>query len=202
MIENKMKDNFELKAKTWDNQTQIKRTSNFVDQLCYGTFLFKEDNIAEVGCGTGLVGLKLSKLVNKIYMIDNSPSMLNVLREKIKETNINNVEVIEGEFENSNLNNLSGLISFMTLHHIEDISYFIDKVKEKLIPNGFIAIGDIVQEDGSFHSDVKVPHLGFNVEELSKTLEEKGFTILRKSVYDSIEKNNKDYPLFIIIAQK
>lgn len=202
MIEDKMKDNFELKAKNWDNPIQIKRTSNFVEQLCYGIFLYKDDNIAEVGCGTGLVGLKLSKLVNKIYMIDNSPSMLNVLREKVNESNINNVEIIEGELENSNLNNLSGVISFLTLHHIENISYFIDKVKEKIIPNGFIAIGDIVKEDGSFHSDVKVPHSGFNVEELSKTLEEKGFTILRKSVYDSIEKNNKDYPLFIIIAQK
>lgn len=202
MIEDKMIDNFENKAKTWDNPIQIKRTSNFVEQLCYGTFLYKEDNIAEVGCGTGLVGLQLSKLVNKIYMIDNSPSMLNVLREKVNESNINNVEIIEGEFENSNLNNLSGVISFLTLHHIEDISSFIDKVKEKLKDNGFLAIGDIVKEDGSFHSDSRVPHSGFNIEELSKTLEEKGFTILRKSIYDSIEKNNKDYPLFIIIAQK
>lgn len=197
-----MKDNFELKAKTWDNPIQIKRTSNFVEQLSYGIFLYKEDNIAEVGCGTGLVGLQLSKLVNKIYMIDNSPSMLNVLREKINESNINNVEIIEGELENSNLNNLSGVISFLTLHHIEDVSNFIDKVKEKLKDNGFLAIGDIVKEDGSFHMDVKVPHSGFDIEELSKTLEKKGFTILRKSIYDSMEKNNKDYPLFIIIAQK
>lgn len=202
MIENKMTDNFELKAKTWDNPIQIKRTSNFVEQLCYGIFLYKDDNIAEVGCGTGLVGLQLSKLVDKIYMIDNSPSMLNVLREKINESNINNVEIIEGELENSNLNNLSGVVSFMTLHHIEDISSFINKVKEKLKDNGFLAIGDIVKEDGSFHMDVKVPHSGFDIEELSKTLEEKGFTILRKSIYDSMEKNNKDYPLFIIIAQK
>ena len=197
-----MTDNFEQKAKAWDNNSRIDIRNNFVKQLNNGTFFFKEDNIAEIGCGTGLVGLQLSKLVNKIYMIDNSPSMLNVLREKISESNINNVEIIEGDFENSNLNNLSGVISFLTLHHIEDISSFIDNVNEKLIVNGFIAIGDLVEEDGSFHSDVKVPHSGFNVEALSKTLEEKGLTILRKSVYDSMEKNNKDYPLFIIIAQK
>ncbi len=197
-----MIDNFEQKAKAWDNNSRIDIRNNFVEQLSYGIFIFKEDNIAEVGCGTGLVGLQLSKLVNKVYMIDNSPSMLNVLREKISESNINNVEIIEGEFEKSNLNNLSGVVSFMTLHHIEDISSFIDHVKAKLIVNGFIAIGDLVEEDGSFHSDVKVPHSGFNVEELSKILEEKGFIILKKSVYDKMEKNNKDYPLFIIIAQK
>lgn len=197
-----MIDNFEQKARTWDKNSRIDIRNNFVKQLNDGIFFFKEDNIAEVGCGTGLVGLQLSKLVNKIYMIDNSPSMLNVLREKISESKINNVEIIEGKLENSNINNLSGVVSFLTLHHIEDVSSFIDNIKEKLIVNGFIAIGDVVEEDGSFHSDVKVPHSGFNVEALSKTFEEKGFTILKKSVYDSMEKNNKDYPLFIIIAQK
>lgn len=197
-----MTDNFEQKARNWDKNSRIDIRNNFVKQLNNGIFFFKEDNIAEVGCGTGLVGLQLSKLVNKIYMIDNSPSMLNVLREKIYESKINNVEVIEGELENSNINNLSGVVSFLTLHHIEDVSSFIDNVNEKLIVNGFIAIGDVVEEDGSFHTDVKVPHSGFNVEALSKTFEEKGFTILRKSIYDSMEKNNKDYPLFIIIAQK
>ncbi|MDY0054443.1 MAG: hypothetical protein RBR79_07275, partial [Bacteroidales bacterium] len=64
-----MQDNFETKAKTWDeNPLQVRITSNFVNQLYNSTFLYKSDKIAEVGCGTGLVGLNLAKYVNKIYM--------------------------------------------------------------------------------------------------------------------------------------
>lgn len=198
-----MQDNFETKAKTWDeNPLQVRITSNFVNQLYNSTFFYKSDKIAEVGCGTGLVGLNLAKYVNKIYMIDNSPSMLNVLREKIDNYSINNALVYEGEFEKSSIEDLSGVITFMSLHHIENTEGFIERAYNKLSDNGFLAIGDILSEDGSFHTNITVPHNGFDIDKLSKTIEENGFLILRKHIYDYIEKNEKKYPIFIIIAQK
>lgn len=198
-----MQDNFETKAKTWDeNPLQVRITSNFVNQLYNSTFLYKSDKIAEVGCGTGLVGLNLAKYVNKIYMIDNSPSMLNVLREKIDNYSINNALVYEGEFEKSSIEDLSGVITFMSLHHIENTEEFVERAYNKLCDNGFLAIGDILSEDGSFHTNITVPHNGFDIDKLSKTIEENGFLILRKHIYDYIEKNEKKYPIFIIIAQK
>lgn len=198
-----MQDNFETKAKTWDeNPLQLRITSNFVSQLCNSTFLYKSDKIAEVSCGTGLVGLNLAKYVEKIYMVDNSPSMLNVLREKIYNYSINNAFIFQGEFEQSSIEDINGLITFMSLHHIEKIDEFLDNAYNKLNDNGFLAIGDIISEDGSFHTNITVPHNGFDIEKLSKTIEEKGFLILRKHIYDYIEKNDKKYPIFIILAQK
>lgn len=76
-----MIDNFQNKANTWDNPQKIRMTTKFSNELSESIFLYKEDNIAEVGAGTGLVGLSLVDKVNKIYMIDNSPSMLNVLEK-------------------------------------------------------------------------------------------------------------------------
>lgn len=197
-----MEDNFKHKANSWDNPIQIEMTKKFARQISNSIFLYEKDTLAEVGCGTGLVGLELVKKVDKIYMIDNSPSMLKVLREKINESNRNKIEIIEGEFGDTAIKDLSGVICFMTLHHIEDISSFIDQVKERVKDNGFLAIGDLVEEDGSFHSGSIIPHFGFDVENLSKILEEKGFIILRKSIYDSVLKNDKNYPIFLIIAQK
>lgn len=198
-----MQDNFETKAKTWDeNPLQLRITSNFVSQLCNSTFLYKSDKIAEVGCGTGLVGLNLAKYVEKIYMVDNSPSMLNVLREKIHNSSINNAFIFQGEFEQSSIEDINGIITFMSLHHIEKIDEFLDNAYNKLNDNGFLAIGDIISEDGSFHTNITVPHNGFDIEKLSKTIEEKCFLILRKHIYDYIEKNDKKYPIFIILAQK
>lgn len=198
-----MIDNFEHKALNWDNPMQVEMTSRFVSKVKDSIFCYKQDVVAEVGCGTGLVGLSFLDIVQKIYMIDNSPSMLNVLREKLKTNQQKDkVEIIENEFENTNLRDLSGVINFMSLHHIENISAYFDKVKESLKSNGFLVIGDLISEDGSFHSNTAVPHFGFDIEQLAKTLEQKGFTILKKTIYDKIEKNDRTYPVFIIIAQK
>ncbi|MDD2489065.1 MAG: class I SAM-dependent methyltransferase [Bacteroidales bacterium] len=197
-----MIDNFQNKANTWDNPQKIRMTTKFSNELSESIFLYKEDNIAEVGAGTGLVGLSLVDKVNKIYMIDNSPSMLNVLREKLDSTNINKVEIVEGEFETTNLNHLDGVICYMSLHHIADTINFIREVKKRIKENGFFAIGDLIEEDGSFHGSKDILHFGFNLEKLSKLLEAEGFIILRETVYDYVSKNEKNYPIFIIIAQK
>lgn len=197
-----MIDDFQNKANTWDNPQKIRMTTKFSNELSESIFLYKEDNIAEVGAGTGLVGLSLVDKVNKIYMIDNSPSMLNVLREKLDSTNINKVEIVEGEFETTNLNHLDGVICYMSLHHIADTINFIREVKKRIKENGFFAIGDLIEEDGSFHGSKDILHFGFNLEKLSKLLEAEGFIILRETVYDYVSKNEKNYPIFIIIAQK
>ncbi|MEA4966624.1 MAG: class I SAM-dependent methyltransferase [Bacteroidaceae bacterium] len=198
-----MIDQFQNKAKDWDNPMQIELTSKFVNQLRNSIFIYEQDIYAEVGCGTGLVGLSFAKDIKKTYMIDNSPSMLNVLKDKLVDSPIaDKVEIIENEFEKISLKNLSGIINFLSLHHIEDISSYIKKVKDSLKDNGFFAIGDLVNEDGSFHTNNIVPHFGFDLKNLSNQLEEEGFIILRSTIYDKIYKNDKTYPLFILIAQK
>ena len=197
-----MIDNFKDKAKSWDNPDKIKMTEKFSKQLTNSIFLYKKDNLAEVGAGTGLVGLSLVDMVNKVYMVDNSPSMISVLKQKLDSTNKDKVEIFEGEFENAEINNLDGVICFMSLHHIENTKNFIREVKNKTKQNGFIAIGDLIEEDGSFHSGKLVPHLGFNLKKISNLLEDEGFIIIRETVYDNIYKNEKNYPIFLIIAQR
>lgn len=90
----------------------------------------------------------------------------------------------------------------MSLHHIADTINFIREVKKRIKENGFFAIGDLIEEDGSFHGSKDILHFGFNLEKLSKLLEAEGFIILRETVYDYVSKNEKNYPIFIIIAQK
>ncbi|MFA7082520.1 MAG: class I SAM-dependent methyltransferase [Bacteroidales bacterium] len=197
-----MIDNFKDKAEAWDNPDKVEMTSKFARRVSNCIFLYKKDRLADVGAGTGLVGLSLVDKVKKVYMIDNSPSMLNVLRQKIDSTNKDKVEIFEGEFKDSELKDLDGVICFMSLHHIEDTREFIREVKLKTKKDGFIAIGDLVEEDGSFHSGKKVPHNGFNLEKLSDLLKEEGFIILNEKVYDNKYKNEKNYPIFIIIAQR
>ncbi|MDD2191980.1 MAG: class I SAM-dependent methyltransferase [Bacteroidales bacterium] len=197
-----MTDHFKDKANTWDNPEKVEMTEKFSRQLENSIFLYKKDRLAEVGAGTGLVGLSLVDKVNKVYMVDNSPSMLNILRGKLDETNKDKVEIFEGEFKDSDLKDLDGVICFMSLHHIEDTKEFIKEVKLKTKKDGFLAIGDLIEEDGSFHEGKNIPHQGFNIEKLRTLLMDEGYIILRETEYDNIYKNEKKYPIFIIIAQR
>jgi hypothetical protein len=77
-----------------------------------------------------------------------------------------------------------------------------------LIPGGYICIGDLITEDGSFHH--KDPefdgHKGFDPDDIKKQLIKNGFTIETETIFSVIEKEHnlvmKKYPLFLIIGKK
>ncbi len=52
----------------------------------------------DVACGTGNYTIKVAPKVSKVYALDISPSMLSILKNKIKEANLHNIEVIEADW--------------------------------------------------------------------------------------------------------
>ena len=54
--------------------------------------------VADVGCGSGYYSLRLAEIVGpkgKVYANDIQPEMLNIVRNKMKERNITNIEPIQ-----------------------------------------------------------------------------------------------------------
>lgn len=177
-------------------------TNNFAEEIARTKAFTSQSKIIEFGCGTGLVGLRFASSVSQIVMIDNSPAMLSKLKEKISLTNTNNVIIIEGELNDYNGNEVDQIMGFMTLHHIEDTKGLLDSAHRLLKQGGSLIIGDLVAEDGSFHPDEKVPHNGFDVDKLTSLMVKQGFEIIKSSVYGSVAKGGKHYPLFFIIASR
>lgn len=60
-----MIDNFKDKAEAWDNPDKVEMTSKFARRVSNCIFLYKKDRLADVGAGTGLVGLSLVDKVKK-----------------------------------------------------------------------------------------------------------------------------------------
>lgn len=60
--------------------------------------LNKNFTFFDVACGTGNYSVKIAPKVSKVYALDISPAMLNLLKEKLKRANIQNVEVIEADW--------------------------------------------------------------------------------------------------------
>ena len=203
--------NFDQKANDWDKDLQrVERARVFAGEIINFLGNKKLENALEFGSGTGLVSFQLKDIFSAITLADNSPGMMQVLSDKIRKEKISNMRPLLLDISNDN-KKLSGfdiIYTLLTLHHIKDISKTFKIFNSIVRPGGYVCIGDLVTEDGSFHH--KDPefdgHKGFDPDEMKKQLSICGFRIEIEKVFSIIEKEYhqviKKYPLFLIIAQK
>jgi predicted methyltransferase len=93
----------------------------------------------------------------------------------------------------------------MVLHHVDNIDLIFSKFHDLIKPEGYLAIADLFAEDGSFHGDGFTGHKGFDTDQLTRQLEEKGFrNIVTKSCFIIHHQDEqgaiKDYPIFLLTA--
>ena len=114
-------------------------------------------------------------------------------------------EVVEKDLSVDTLDRkFDGIISSMTIHHVEDQKALFSKFYDMLNEGGFIAIADLDDsEDGSFHSDnTGVFHHGFNREALEKVAKEAGFKDIRFDLANTISKPHREFTVFLMTAVK
>jgi 2-polyprenyl-3-methyl-5-hydroxy-6-metoxy-1,4-benzoquinol methylase len=96
-----------------------------------------------------------------------------------------------------------GLVSSMTLHHVEDLEAFFKTIYKNIKKGGFIAIADLESEDGTFHSDnTGVHHFGFSENELREIVEKSGFKDVKIENINTIQKPHRDFGVFLLTATK
>ena len=198
---------FDKKAKDWDNDPmKVERAEIFAKEIINFIKPKLTDNALEFGCGTGLLSYQLKDNFKTISLADNSEGMIQVLQEKVKNLALKNfkpllVDLLE---ENLDIGKFNVIYSLMTVHHILDLNNVSEIFNSLLKTNGYLCIADLVQEDGSFH--INHPnfdgHNGFDKNELSNILINNGFSIEYYNISYVIEKNNRKYPLFLMICKK
>ena len=199
---------FDEAAKTWDNkQSSIDSSNACVLNLKKHITLKEDSNILDYGCGIGFIAFALSNEKNNILGLDYSDGMVNRFNEKVKELNFTNLKAQKHNINEEELpkNQFDLFISSMTMHHIKDTKMFAQKAYDSLVNNGIVCINDLEKEDGTFHEKHKndgVEHFGYKKDEVSKIFEEVGFKIISCDTVFVHERNDKEYPLFNLIAQK
>jgi ubiquinone/menaquinone biosynthesis C-methylase UbiE len=85
---------FDERALEWDKHPLIVELSViFAEEIKKNISLSSDMDLLEFGCGTGQVSMNLYPSARTFKMIDTSPGMLSVLRQKIKQNNITNMEL-------------------------------------------------------------------------------------------------------------
>ena len=129
--------------------------------------------------------------------------MLEQFREKSNEFECE-TEVIQKDLSAENLDReFDGIISSMTIHHLEDTSALFSRFHSMLKKGGFIAIADLDSEDGTFHSDnTGVYHHGFDRKILENMLKDAGFVDIGFDTVSTINKPHRDFTIFLMTAAK
>ena len=201
----KQTDLFAHKSKNWDmNSKRVQNAKNIAGLIVKNINLNKRMVLMDLGAGTGLLSFFIAPFVKKIVAVDNSPSMLMEFENKCSEFACETEVILKNisidSFEDMQFD---GIISSMTIHHIEDIAALFHKLYGMLHDGGFIALADLDSEDGSFHSDnTGVFHYGFERNTLQKFAEASGFKNIHFDTASTINKPHRKFNVFLMTAYK
>ncbi len=158
----------------------------------------------DFGCGTGLVGINLIKDFEKIFFLDTSLNMLQVVDEKIRLLNIDSAETLYLNLEENDTFELDIKVDciFMcqVLLHINDYMPVLKKLSKLLNSMGSLIIVDF-DKNPDIVSDLV--HNGFNQTELAKEIKSLGFSSVESKNFHS-GKNifmNQDATMFVLKAE-
>lgn len=195
-------DRFAHKASSYEqNQSRVDNVKNIANSILDAVKFDSSMHILDFGSGTGLLLERVAPHVGKITAVDISCSMNAQLHAKRNDL-VCEIEIIEADLEASDLNGeFDGIVSSMTMHHIQNIEAMFGKFYSMIKRGGFIAISDLDLEDGSFHTeDTGVYHFGFDRSDFAKAAMAAGFEMVQVSSASVVHKPQGNYPVFLLTA--
>ncbi|MFA6144312.1 MAG: class I SAM-dependent methyltransferase [Sulfurimonas sp.] len=199
-----MSERFNTAAAGWDKGDIRQNIADAVFQTIVSRIALQPSmKIMDFGAGTGLLSFKIAPMVGSVVGVDLSEKMLEQL--EAKNTEELSVEALYHDILSSSIGyEFNGIVSSMAIHHVEDTAHLFREFYAHLKKDGFIAIADLEEEDGSFHThgNEGVHHFGFNRDTLRKTLEEIGFQNVRFHEAYQVVRENGTYPIFVVTAIK
>lgn len=196
------KDYFAAKAGTYEQtRSRVDNVASIADAIRDEIRLDRSMDIMDFGSGTGLLLERIAPHVGRITAVDVSAAMNAELRAKLDKLPCE-VEILPVDLERADIDRrFDGIVSSMTMHHIEDVAAMLGKFLGMLKPGGFIAIADLDEEPGTFHTeDTGIHHFGFARAEIEKLAAHAGFERVHTRAASVIRKDERDYPVFLLTA--
>lgn len=196
-------DKFEMLADRYDTPERIeiaKVSSNAIREFLVDA---KSKNAIDFGCGTGLVGMNLLNDFNSMLFLDTSQKMVNRIKQKIANFNIQNADTLCFDFEKEGRADLHADYIFMAqvLLHINDIELVLSRLYDVLNVGGHLLIVDFNKNE-EIVSDLV--HNGFDQIELTEIMAKIGYRDIQSKTFYTGRKifMGYDASLFILDTQK
>jgi SAM-dependent methyltransferase len=225
-------DRFNTEAAAWDSNPDVRRASDSALQALLtiypslshtkdggGDSRSKGPQVLEIGCGTGLLSVRLAPYVRSILAIDAASGMIDALKLKLRD----GLDGVDGEAARSVIQPLCILledpedprlpggpdgkrqkfdliISHLVLHHIPDLKPLLTTMYGCLKPDGQIALTDFEDfgpDARKFHPEAKmfgVERHGIKADWFAGLMKEVGFEDVDVSVAWTMDKEVERYP--------
>ncbi len=196
---------FDARAREWDSDpVKVERARSVAASLRREIALAPGMTALEYGCGTGLLSFFLQPYLGAITLADSSTGMLEVLGEKIAAAKVKNMTPLHLDLLTDPLpdTRFDLVYNLMVLHHIPDTAQILAGFFALLKLGGRLAIADLDQEDGSFHTEAFDGHKGFDRHRLRRLLKQAGFAKIHFTDCYEQMRNGRRYPLFLAVAEK
>ena len=196
-------EHFDQAAATWDeNPMRVALSAAIAAGIRKHLPLHPDMTVLEYGCGTAALSFLLSPHVGPILAMDASAGMVAQAARKITAAAAETITVQCLDLTADPLPSarFDLIVCAMALHHIEDICVVLNAFAQLLRPGGHVALADLCPEEGSFHGDMPVPHLGFDPAELAAQLIDAGLSAPAWRVIHEVDKAGKTYSVFLLDA--
>lgn len=197
---------FDERAATWDDDpAKVERARVVASAITSSVPLDGTSRLLEFGAGTGLVSEALHADVGPVTMADTSAGMRAVMRAKIDAGAIPDARVWDLDLSTHVTppdDRFDLVVTVLALHHVDAIDRTLAHLGELLVPGGHLCIVDLDFEDGSFHGDGFEGHPGFDRADLAARLTTAGFADPTFQACHHVERNGRDYPMFLAIATR
>ncbi len=99
-------------SKVWDSISRTyddamgadtRRVDTAINKLLQKKYINKESIVLDVGSGTGAYSLPLAKLCKKVYCLDNSDGMFEIMKNKASLQGVDNIEFIKADWRQVDL---------------------------------------------------------------------------------------------------
>ena len=196
-------DIFEMMANRYDTSERIQIAKVISDAIREYLVDAKSKKAIDFGCGTGLVGMSLLKDFNSMLFLDTSQNMINQVKQKISDLNLQNVDTLCFDFEKEGKSDLHADYIFMAqvLLHINDVELVLSKLYDVLNVGGHLLIVDFNKNEEIVSDKV---HNGFDQNNLTELMTKIGYREIQSKTFYFGSKlfMNHDASLFILDSRR
>lgn len=196
---------FDTVAKEWNTPERMKNTTSLAEDLLIkiGVESAPLVKALEVGSGSVMLAVLLSKHFKKIDCIDSSSGMREEFLQNKEKYSAENIFIYGEEYLDSTDEKYDLIYSHKAFHHIVDVEGELKKLKRVMVKGGRLFLIDFCTIPPEFHKDFPNfdGHNGFSQEEISEYFKSAGWKLAEYEIIRHGQSKDIDYELFLAVGE-